>query len=336
MALITSNTAWAGAPPRSHAAKAVLRASVLEGVAFGVFVGLGESYITAFALAAGASPLVVSLIASLPVFLAAGAQLAEDRMVRVLGGRRRAVVCFAALQALAVGAYAVSGVARPAGLPWLLIALAALYALFGAVIAPAWGGIMADLVPPQLRGRYFALRSQLSTLAMVVSFIGAGAFLNQVVDHALWGFAIVFGAAALARGASWLLLRRLPSDGALSTRPRRQHVAPSETDASARVIRRFIVFMFAMHFCVNISGPFFVYYQLRELEISYLWFSLLQAVASMATLLAVRRWGRFADKAGNRLGLVVASLLLPAIPLLWIPFPHVGAFMVAQVLSGVA
>jgi MFS family permease len=98
---------------------------------------------------------------------------------------------------------------------------------------------------------------------------------------------------------------------------------------------RFLGLMFLMNFMASLAGPFLAVYQLQDLKMSYLWFSILQAVATVATLLAVTRWGWVADRFGNRPVILMCSLLVPIIVLLWLPSLPIF-FLVAQVLSGIA
>ena len=91
-----------------------------------------------------------------------------------------------------------------------------------------------------------------------------------------------------------------------------------------------------MSFAVNIAGPYFTLYELRDLGMSYFTFVVLEAVSAVATLLAVTHWGRTADRIGNRRILLLTSLLIPFVPLLWIPSSNLVYLGVIQVFSGLA
>ena len=60
---------------RSAQLRRDLRAIVGDGVAFSVMVGAGESYIPAFALAAGLGEITAGLVATLPMLVGAAFQL---------------------------------------------------------------------------------------------------------------------------------------------------------------------------------------------------------------------------------------------------------------------
>jgi len=80
--------------------RADLSAMVWDGVAFGAMVGLGETYLPAFALALGHGAVTAGLVASLPMLCGALIQLVTPAAVGLLDSHRRWVVLCATLQAL--------------------------------------------------------------------------------------------------------------------------------------------------------------------------------------------------------------------------------------------
>ncbi|MBM3924387.1 MAG: MFS transporter [SAR202 cluster bacterium] len=277
------------APP-ARTVKRALRLSTMEGVAFGAFIGLGEHFILAFAVAMSGSSLEIGLLASLPGFLGSIAQLFDTRLVQLLKSRKAVVLIFALAQGLILlPLIAVVFIDSGQGVWWLVL-FASLYSIFGALISPAWGSIMSQLVPGKLRGSYFSRRSRLSTLANVMSFLLAGLFLNQLVEKELWGFAVLFGAAVVARLISWALLTRLhePDKELYQV----AHASHTSNNAQRHNLRTYLLFLFCMSFAVNIASPYFTLYQLRDLGMDYLTFVALEAVSTLATLVAITHWGQ--------------------------------------------
>src|SRR5919106_493475 len=91
-----------------------------------------------------------------------------------------------------------------------------------------------------------------------------------------------------------------------------------------------------MSFAVNLAGPNFTLYQLRELGMGYFTFVALEAVSAFATLFAVTHWGQAADRVGNRKILLLTSFLIPFLPLLWIPTTNLLYLGMVLAFSGVA
>lgn len=315
--------------------KKALRFSTAEGTAYGAFLGFGDHYVVAFAVALQASSFLIGILCSLPGLLAALAQLWDTQLVKLLGGRRRVVLAFSMAQALMFLPLLALAFVHVGSKGWLLVLFASLYSVCGAMVSPAWGSIMAEVVPENLRGRYFSLRGRFSTAATICAFLLAGLVLALMVNGALWGFAILFGAAVVSRLVSWGFLTRLYERDA----------APASAAAPAKGfvrtlpstnLGRYMLFLFAMSFAVNIASPYFTLYELRDLKFSYLTFAVLETVSSAATIFALTRWGRAADRAGNFKMLALASALIPLVPLLWMFSANRAYLGAIQAFSGFA
>jgi hypothetical protein len=79
-----------GAPPRGR--ERDLHAITADGAFFSAMVGLGETYVPAFALAVGLGEVVAGLIATLPMLAGAVFQLVTPWAVRHLRSYRRWIV----------------------------------------------------------------------------------------------------------------------------------------------------------------------------------------------------------------------------------------------------
>lgn len=144
-------------------------------------IGTAENYFSAFAVFLRASTAQVAWLAALPPVLAAFSQLGSAW----LGHRLEA--------------------ARP-----VLITCAVVYYLGPNLGSPHWGSLMGDLVPESRRGRYFALRTRLSSLANFSALLRAGLTLHafDALGKTYGGFLVIFFCAAAFRLTSaWHLLQ---------------------------------------------------------------------------------------------------------------------------------
>lgn len=316
--------------------KKALRFSTAEGVAYGTMQGFGDNYIVAYAVALQTNSLQIGILCSLPGLLASLAQLWDTELVRLLKSRKAVILVFALLQGLMFLPILGLVFLPEANIGWWLIVLATVYSVSGSLISPAWGSIMAEVVPAQLRGKYFSLRGSLSTLAATVSFLTGGIFINFLAQKALWGFAFLFGAAFLARIISWALLTRL-----YEMPTQKKPVEQTKTGDFARTVistnlGKYMLFLFSMGFAVNIASPYFTVYQLRDLKLSYFAFASLGTASSVATLVTITGWGRAADRVGNLKMMFLASALIPLVPLLWLVSTNLTYLGFVQAFSGFA
>src|SRR5262245_2804074 len=158
---------------RSAQLRRDLRAIVGDGVAFSVMVGVGESYIAAFALAAGLGPITAGLVATLPMLVGAAFQLVTPAAVRWLGSSRRWVVLCASAQAASFAPLVIAALYGRISRPVLFLAAAAYWG-FGMATSPAWNTWITQIVPRKIRSRFFAARSRWAQVAVLSGLLAGG------------------------------------------------------------------------------------------------------------------------------------------------------------------
>jgi MFS family permease len=323
-----------------------LLVSIVEGVSaqsHSSLTGLGvngNAITVGFALLLGAGDFELGLVAAIPPLCAI------LQLVAAAYGAR--------LRSRKLGVIAASTVARVAWplcglLPFLitsrrlaLVTFLAVWAISCALLSFSgnlWVSWMADLVPPRVRERYFALRSMACNVVGVVVGLAAG----WSLDH--WfggvqrsasvggtedvlrahGFALLFTLAALAGTACAFLLRAQPEPVRLATaRPRPIGVRALLVEPFAEAwrapgLRGLLVFVALFGFTNGCANPFWTPYQLENLKLDYWvvngWLVITQGAGMMLTL---PLWGRLAARAGNRWVVVLATLLICTHPLYYL------------------
>ncbi|MFO0688068.1 MAG: MFS transporter [Myxococcota bacterium] len=313
-----------------------LRAMLGDGVAASVMVGIGESYLPAFALALGHGDVVSGLVATVPMLAGALLQLASPAAVGILDSHRRWIVLCAGLQALCFAPLVVAALAREMDLG-LLYAIASLYWGLGMSTGPAWTAWASSLVPARMRPAFFANRARASQLALVLALVAGGLALQLGKGRGveLTAYAVIFGIALVARAVSVAFLRSQREPASLEV---------GETSISPSVISRHVrtgghgrllLFLLTFQSGVMVASPYFTPYMLSELELSYLEFTVLTATAFGARVLALPFLGRFVRRAGTRAVLLRAGLTISTFPILWLVTDHFAWLVFLQILSGV-
>ena len=186
-----------------------LRASILDGAAFGGMVGFGETYFPAFALAVGLGEMAAGMVSSVPLVAGGLMQLASPLAVKLLRSHRRWVVICAVIQALSFVPLLIAALAGSIGTTTLLL-VAAVYWGAGLATGPAWNTWIGTLVPPSIRPRFFANRTRISQAGVFAGFLIGGILLQYASANgrSLHAFAILFGVAGCCRVVSaWMLQR---------------------------------------------------------------------------------------------------------------------------------
>ena len=314
-----------------------LRAITADGVFFSAMVGLGETYVPAFALAVGLGEVVAGLIATLPMLVGAVFQLVTPWGVRHLRSYRRWVVLCACLQGLSFTPLLIGAALGRIDITWLGIATVSYWA-FGMATSPAWNAWVTSLVPVASRARFFASRTRAAQGSLFVAILVGGSVLQWGRDRGseLMFFAFLFGAAMAARFVSARFLARQSEAPGLAATHRA--LGPREVLASVRNARsgRVLAYLLGMQAAVNVAAPFFTPYMLGPLGLSYAEFMSLAAVAFLARVFVLPILGRIAPQRGTRAILWWGAIGIVPLPVLWTFSDNFTYLLCLQVLSGVA
>lgn len=314
-----------------------LRASVSDGAAFSVMVGLGETYFPAFVLALGLGEIASGLVASIPLLIGAVLQLVSPYAVTWLGSNRRWVLTCVLLQAasflpLVVGAMVghMSAVA--------VFAAVSLYWAAGLGAGPAWNTWMETVVPFRVRAPFFAMRTRLGQAGVLLGFIAGGAALQygKYTELLLPAFVAIFAVASACRFLSGRYISRQTEPIAIHGEQR--HVSPWELLSRIRKGRseRMLVYFLAVQVAVQISGPYFSPFMLGQLRISYLDYVGLLATSFLAKIVMLPACGRLATRFGAHKLLWVGGIGIVPVAGLWLYAQTYAQLVALQFLAGAA
>ncbi len=312
-----------------------LRHSLYDGVTYSVMSGAGESYFSAFAMFLKANTAQIGLLASLPTLIGSLFQLFSVWLGRRTGHRKAIVVGGAVLQASALLAIAVLPLLFPDYAFVLLLVCAVFYFAGPHLGTPQWGSMMGDLVPEARRGRFFGLRTRLASVSGFLALTIAGVVLQIFASASLtyWGFFSIFVVATLSRLVSaYHLACMLDPTRVASAEPALRLSIWKRLRSSP--MARFSLFFASMQFSVAIASPYFVVYMLRDLQFSYLQWTINTSVSVCFQFLTLNRWGRLSDLFGNRLILLTTGLVIPFLPSLWTLSTNYFYLLGIQALSG--
>lgn len=312
-----------------------LRAIFSDALAFSVMVGLGESYLVAFGLAAGLGAVAAGLLGSTPMLVGAALQLVAPAGVRWMGSFRRWVVLCACLQAasfvpLALGAL---GGGMPA---WLLFLVAGVYWGTGMGTGPAWNTWVGRLVPGGVRPVFFALRTRAAHAATFLGLVAGGLVLQATAgDGRLEPFALLFLAAGVARGVSAWFLSRQSEPATLPKTSERVPVREFLVRLRSRQDGRVVAYMLAVQVAIWIAAPYYTPYMLRDLDMGYGTYMGLLALALVGRSVSLPWLGRLARRAGVGPLLWVGGIGIGISSTVWALTSSLWVLAVTQVFSGV-
>lgn len=302
-----------------------------DGVAFSLMVGLGETYLAAFALALGNSDVAAGLLSALPMLAGGVLQLIAPAAMHRVASYRAWVMLWAGLQAASfvpLVAAAWLGAAPVA----LLFACAFLYWGAGLATAPAWNAWMAQIIPSRIRSRYFGARQSAAQLGVLVGLVAGGLLLHQAGGEAR-GFALLFAAAFACRAFSISVLARqsLPPGGRRPQGARARDLLRTAWSSRSRGV---VLSILICNAAVNLASPFFTPYLLVHSHLRYGEYMTLLAANFLGKIAIYPLLGRIARRAGVRQLLAVGAIGIAPLPLLWTVSPSVSYLFCVQGLAG--
>jgi hypothetical protein len=312
-----------------------LRYSLIDGLAYSLMVGLGESFIAAFVLARGHGEVSASLISTAPLFVGAILQLAAPAGIAFLGSFRAWVLLVASLQTvslLALATFTFTDLGY--GIIFLICTV-----FWGAGLAagPAWNAWVAQLIPARVRTGFFATRSRWCHLFTFFGLMGGGFILQTFENrHApMIGFMIVFSTAAIFRLVSIKALALQSHPKALTVSPEIPSLRSMNRMFRQSSLRSFMIFMLLVHSGANICSSLFTPFWLKHLSLSYSTYMALLACALVSRFVALAYARPLIERWGLR-NICLASLALIApLPLFFTWTDHLPMFFLFQVASGI-
>ncbi len=313
-----------------------LDASWKEGVAASVMLSCSEYYLIPFGLILGASSLEIGLLVAIPQLLGSFAQLLAVRLVKLLGSRLLFLVQGVYLQAAILIPMALAPLFPDAWRISMFIALATAFRVVGNLIGTVWGSLASDYLPAEERGQYFGWRARITGVAGILSTLGGGIILyfSKQWTHAAAGFTVLFLVISAARFLSGSLMARMQDIPF-------EHEQTGSFSFIRFLIRsresnffKFLIYVASITFAVQLAGPYFSVYLLRDLKFDYLSFTGVQLASVLGGLVAFPIWGRHADHVGNATVLKLGSFLIPLIPFLWLISPNPAYLMAVETFSG--
>lgn len=321
--------------------------SVYEGSAYAVSEGFGMRYITPYALQLGATNAHIGFLSSLPSLLGNFSQLFTSKVIEKFS-RKKVVVRGALIQAImwlliiAIGALFFFLHLNSKITPMILVLIYTVLIAAGSFIAPAWNSWMKDIVTEK-SGTYFGHRNRIVGFVVLLSMLVGGFILDYFKKTKIFiGFVVLFSLAFIARIVSTFLLSK-------KYEPKLTHEKGYFFSFWQFVkyipksnFGKFTVLVALMQFTTAIASPFFSVYMLKDLGFSYTQWIIVTISSSLASLLLMPLWGKFADHYGNIKAVKITSFLVPFVPLLWVaslivPKSFLIFYLVAvEAFSGIA
>ena len=301
----------------------------------------GGVFLTGLALALGAGPFTIGVLAALPL-ASKIAQIGLSWWIERAGHWRSSTIAGAVVSRVAL--LIVTPLALLQGRDnerlAALIIIIATSSLAASVFELSFLTWMAELIPEPLRGVFWGRRGRNAGIVGIVASLLASLVLDGVSqEHGAADprFAIVFGAGAVVGLVGIGFLRRLPSPR--RTRTRRDgdgwHTSLTRPLGDPNY-RRFLLFSALWSFAAGYMAPFYLVYMLQGLHLSFVAVTALSAITNGLMAVSQTHWGRLGDHFGTKPVLRVGTYLIAVAPLVWLTTTpdRIWPVVIVQIVSG--
>lgn len=289
------------------------RVSILEGFVQTIGINMGGIYLPNFILTAfllesmRASPILIGFATSIQ-FVIGLLQPLANILSRRVKSRRIMVAAFSTVSRLLFAGAIFYGMYNSGpGAETAFMAILLAGAFFMSFAGAGWSTWMADLVPESGRGRYFALRNSVCSVAGILAVLLGGWLLKSLPGSG--GFAAIYGICAAAGliGGVILLLQHEP--------PRAEQVDGSLVKHYKDIFKdrnfmSFVGMVIFFNLAIVLASPFFNVLFIRDLKVSTDSLTVFTALAAVTAILGNVFFGKLSDVVGNRLIIRICLLML--------------------------
>ncbi|HYG73910.1 MAG TPA: MFS transporter [Planctomycetota bacterium] len=312
-----------------------------QSAAWAIMFGAGENTLSLLGAFLKAPSLFFGLMSAIPQLVGPLTQIFAAGLMDRWPHRRTMVLIGVLGQSVAFVPLALIAFLSPEGAThWILLSVLTLYFIAGHFSGPPWTSLISDLVPSSRRGVIFSQFGRISATLTLASMLATAAVLwysnKYDAEHKAWYFAGVFLVAGLARFVGFLLIARMEEP---VFEPK-----PASAFTFWQFIRRaresnfvkFVLFAAFMNGSANISGPYFLPYCRYDLKFADWQWLVISSSGTLATILALLFWGKFADRFGNKRTIAYSSLLIAIQPLNWLLSDNFYFLIGINSMAGVA
>lgn len=269
----------------------------------------GGVILVGFALALGAGPFHIGLLAAIPL-IAQAVQLPAIALVeRVRQRRKIAVLVITGARVLILALAFLPFLSDTPTQLTLLAAAQFTIAALGSIGACSLNSWLHQLLPREGLGAFFAKRLFWATAIACVGTLAAG----QLVDHwpfepKIHAYSVSFLMAGIAGFVSSWYLTRVP-EPAMHVPSHESMLARLRLPFSDANFRNFLFFMASWNVASNFAAPFLTVYLMRHLGYPLGTVTTLWVTSQVANALTLYLWGRLSDRLSNK---AVLSVAMPA------------------------
>lgn len=317
--------------------------SIFEGsTARTIFTLTSGAFLAGFAKYLGADDRFNGIIGAMPV-LAGVIQFFSPMVFEKLERRKFLISIFCLLHRLLLGLMVfipllVKNTSSRIG--WLAVTYFVSYLLVS-FISPAVGGWIIDLIPENIRGRYFGKRESYILAVVTVVTLIMGKVLDIFRDNKQEynGFLIMFMFVIATAVVNFIFLSSTKEPHVKKNNMSLKLKNTLTVPLKDKKFRKIVVLFFLWNVAFQIGGPFFAVYLVTGLKLDYTYIMIMGLISTITNVVTVRLWGKIADNKSWVYTTKISIAALSVCHIVWFLVDSNTAFLLVpmlHVLSGIA
>lgn len=292
-----------------------LYAATFEGLpSMAIFFLLSNPFQTGYLLYLGASSIQIGIVLAIPA-LTNVVQIWVAFLMQRLENRRMAILILGSLHRIIWTATGLIPFLFAKAL-WVDIYMMMCITAFicNSACAVIFSSLIADMVPIQIRGRYFGIRGMILTGVGSLSLFIGGQILEALPGAA--GFNFLYWICAICvvlNVIAYLFYPNLPFEKSREPDKVKQFLLPFRSVFFLKAM----LFVSLWVFILGIAAPFFSFVMLDIMKVSYKWVSIVTMVQTVVMMVSLYLWGNLNAKYSTRTLLLWTFPLFALSCLLW-------------------
>jgi len=295
-----------------------LKISIIEGIFAQIHINLTAGmFLTSFALYIGLNNVGIGFLSAIPAFFT-GFAFFSIYLVKFFKNRRISCVL---LSGLGRGVFLIPGIILLLNLKinhGLFFVLIIIHNIFMNLAGNAWLSWMSDLVPREIRGRYFGIRNTiLNFVGMATNIIG-GRILDfyKMIETLARGLGLLFTIASVSSTIAAGILHMQPEPQMKIESPHLKKIFLTPlNDTNFINLLKFISFWYLL---AGIASPFYLVHMLTNLNMSYSKIAIYSIIAGISSLVLQILWGQAIDRLKSKPVLTINFFFWAFLPLIWL------------------
>lgn len=316
-----------------------LKNNILNGIFLACSMSLVKPYYSKFAIRLGASDYEVALISSLPALVAVLTLIPGTILMNQSCNKQRLTGYITLSQKLFYAMFAIIPFLPLKSPSLVFVCLIGLMNFPGSLAIAGYQSTIGSIFEPDERNKAMGLRNRYSDLLKLIVVFLSGQFLQYFAKDSaasIRSYQIIFFVAfiiALGEVVTYFKFKDLPQEAPSSRE--KIFFKVLKNISNEKGLLSFMGCSLLFHFGWQMGWPLFSIYQINILHADEGWLSIITIVASLASILSVTKWSKFADKHSNTLALSIATLGMSITPILYTFANSVQFLTILNILPGI-